>query len=120
MLKILRPVFEHLSKEELLKRCLHGKTQNVNESFSNIVRLKCPKTVFVNRQNNKLGVNSAILQLNDGAHAISNILEQFSIKYGIYGNISSSINEVIRVVLKSFFFFFYKEILQAQEKAQKA
>ena len=119
MLKILRPIFEHLSKEELLKRCLHGKTQNVNESFSNIARLKCPKTVFVNRQNNKLGVNSAILQLNDGAHAISNILEQFSIKYGIYGNISSSINEVIRVVLKSFFFF-YKEILQAQKKAQKA
>ena len=120
MLKILRPIFEHLSKEELLKRCLHGKTQNVNESFSNIARLKCPKTVFVNRQNNKLGVNSAILQLNDGAHAISNILEQFSIKYGIYGNISSSINEVIRVVLKSFLFFcFTKKFYKHKKKHKK-
>ena len=90
MLKILRPIFEDLSKEELLKRCLHGKTQNANESFNNIVWLKCPKTVFVNRQNIELGVNSAILQFNDGTHGIVNVLEQFSIRYGIYTNIGSS------------------------------
>ena len=51
MLKILRPIFENLSKEELLKQCLHGKTQNKNESFNNIVWLKYPKTIFVNKQN---------------------------------------------------------------------
>ena len=90
MLKILRPIFEDLSKEELLKQCLHGKTQNANESFNNIVWLKCPKTVFVNRQNIELGINSAILQFNDGAHGIINVLEQFSIRYGIYIYIGSS------------------------------
>ena len=77
MLKILRPVFEDLSKEELLKRCLHGKTENFNESFNNIVWLKCPKTVFVNQQSIEVGVNSAILQFNDGAHGISNVLNSF-------------------------------------------
>ena len=90
MLKVLRAIFEDLSKEELLKRCLHGKTQNANESFNNILWLKCSKTVFINRQNIELGVNSASFQFNDGAHGISNVLEQFSIKYGIYTNIGSS------------------------------
>ena len=89
MLKILRPIFEDLSKEELLKRCARGKKQNARESVNNVVWLKCPKTVFINRQNIELGVNSAILQFNDGAHGIRNVLEQFSIKYGIYTNIGS-------------------------------
>ena len=75
MLKILRPIFEDLSKEELLKRCARGKKQNARESVNNVVWLKCPKTVFINRQNIELGVNSAILQFNDGAHGIRNVLE---------------------------------------------
>ena len=50
MLKVLRPIFEELIKEELLKQCLDSETQNANESFNNIVWLKCPKPVYVNRQ----------------------------------------------------------------------
>ena len=94
MLKILRPVFEDLSKEELLKRFMHCKKQNANESFYNIVWLKYPKTVFVNRQNTELGPNSAILQFNGCPHGTSNVLEQFLIKYGIYTNISSNEKDV--------------------------
>ena len=90
-----------MSKEELLKRCSHGKTQNANESFNNIIWLKSPKTVFVNRQSVELGVNSAILQFKDGAHGVSNILlffnKQFSIKYGIYTNIGSSKKDAISI-----------------------
>ena len=61
----LRPIFEDLSKEELLKECFHGKTQNVNESFNNIKWLTYPKTVFVNKKSIELGENYAILQLNE-------------------------------------------------------
>ena len=63
---------------------LHGKTHNANESFN---WLKSPKSVFVNEQSIELGVNSAILQFNNGAHGTSKALEQFSIKHGIYTNI---------------------------------
>ena len=34
VLRHLKPMFANLSKEELLSRCLHGKTQNNNESFN--------------------------------------------------------------------------------------
>ena len=35
--------------------------------------------------------------LTDGAHGISNVLEQFSIKYGIYTNIGSSKKDEISI-----------------------
>ena len=43
-------IFNRLRDEELLRKCLHGKTQNVNESFNGIVWTRCPKRVFVNRK----------------------------------------------------------------------
>ena len=30
----IRPVFEDLTKDDELRKCLHGKTQNANESFN--------------------------------------------------------------------------------------
>ena len=37
-----------LSKDELLAKCLHGETQNNNESL-NMIWAKCPKNVFVTK-----------------------------------------------------------------------
>ena len=33
VIKHVKPMYEDLSKDELLSRCLHGKTQNQNESL---------------------------------------------------------------------------------------
>ena len=33
VIKHLKPIYSELSNEDLLKKCLHGKTQNQNESF---------------------------------------------------------------------------------------
>ena len=33
----IKPIFEDLSKDELLQRCLHGRTQNANESFNGMI-----------------------------------------------------------------------------------
>ncbi len=37
VLKCNLPVFEHLSDDDLLKKCLHGGRQNRNESFHSLV-----------------------------------------------------------------------------------
>ena len=33
----MRPIFEELSGDELLSKCLHGKTPNANEALNNII-----------------------------------------------------------------------------------
>lgn len=47
VMEAIRPVFKDLIHPTLLRRCLQGKTQNVNESFNNVVWSRLPKNVFV-------------------------------------------------------------------------
>eukprot|EP00795_Rhopilema_esculentum_P010097 gene10097-18749_t len=44
---IIKPIFEDLSRDELLSKCLNGQNQNAIESLNNMIWLQCPKRVFV-------------------------------------------------------------------------
>ena len=79
---ILEPIFKDLSKDDLLSKCLHGKTQNANESFNYILWNKCPKTVFVGRAVLELGISSAVIAFNEGAKGLSRVLEVLGVKEG--------------------------------------
>ena len=68
---MIKPIFEELSTDELLLKCLHGQTQNANESLNNMVWLKCPKRFFGKRSTLEIGVNAALLDFNEGANGIS-------------------------------------------------
>ena len=35
------PIFMELSKDELLRKCLHGSTQNNNESINGVIWKRC-------------------------------------------------------------------------------
>ena len=39
--EILQPVFMSLASAELLAKCLHGKTQNNNESLNGVIWKRC-------------------------------------------------------------------------------
>ena len=41
------PVYNELTKPEMLGKCLHGKTQNANESFNAMIWERIPKTHYV-------------------------------------------------------------------------
>ena len=45
-------IFRDPGSEELLRKCLHGTTQNYNEAL----RQKCPKEVYVERFTLEMGV----------------------------------------------------------------
>ncbi|GFX82777.1 uncharacterized protein TNCV_385701 [Trichonephila clavipes] len=62
----MRPIFRDLSHPDLLKKCLHGKTQNPNESFHNVVWSRVPKATFVQSETLSLGVYDAVCSFNDG------------------------------------------------------
>ena len=78
----IRPVFISLSDEELLKKFLHGKTQNNNESLNEVIWKKCPKDVFVGRVTLEIGVASAVLNFNDGSSRVLNVLNPLKIEPG--------------------------------------
>ena len=40
----IRPIFEDLSCDKQLEKCLHGKTHNANESFNGTIWDRIPKT----------------------------------------------------------------------------
>ena len=52
----IRPIFLDLSDENLLSKCLHGKTQNNNESINNVIWKRCPKDINVGRKTLEFGV----------------------------------------------------------------
>ena len=78
----IRPIFLDLSKDELLAKCLHGETQNNNESWNNMIWAKCPKNVFVTKPLLQLGVNSAVIGLNEGGNGAIRVLEKLGIDIG--------------------------------------
>jgi hypothetical protein len=53
--KVIKPIFQSLAHPDLLKKCLHGRTQNPNESFNNVIWTRIPKNVFVGKKYYKRG-----------------------------------------------------------------
>ena len=87
---IIWSIFEELSEDELLLKCVHGETQNHNEAFNGITCKKCPKDIFVHRHTFKLRMNSAILHFKDWVCGVTKILQEFSKKNGIFTEIGSA------------------------------
>ena len=77
------PIFKALSDDELLKKCLHGNTQNPNESINSIIWSKCPKAIYVSKTVLEIGTCSAILEFNDGSYGVKSVLNYFGIRSGI-------------------------------------
>ena len=60
----IRPVFKDLSEDNELERCLHGKTQNANESFNGTIWERIPKRKYVSPSSLEVGVYDAVRNFN--------------------------------------------------------
>lgn len=78
----LKPIFKDLSKPELLKRCLHGGTQNPSESLNNMIWARLPKRTFVMMTTLELGVFDAIAVFNKGNIVRCEVLAKLGIVPG--------------------------------------
>ena len=63
------PIYTDLTIPELLQKCLHGKTQNANESFNGMIWERIPKIHFVRLDKLQFGVYDAIATFNYGKKA---------------------------------------------------
>jgi hypothetical protein len=80
----VRPIFEDLSKDSELQKCLHGKTQNANESFNGMIWDRIPKQTFVSLTQLEIGVYDAVANFNIGAKASIDILKQLDMEPGFH------------------------------------
>ena len=90
--ELVKPIFKDLSSNDLVSRCLHGKTQNANEALNNIIWRKCPKGDFVEKDLLECAVNSTVLQFNEGQgpYGICDFLKHFGFTAGVVTADSSS------------------------------
>ena len=80
----VKPVYQRLREDNLLNKCLHGKTQNQNEAVNGMVWEQIPKEVFVGMELLEFGLFDAINHFNIGARAVLLLLEALKIAPGKY------------------------------------
>ena len=73
-----------LSKDAELKKCLHDKTQNANESFNGTIRERIPKNTLVTLRNLEFGVYDAVAHFSIGMKASVLIYEKLNFAPGVY------------------------------------
>ena len=78
----IKHILQDLSSEDLLKKCLHGKTQSNNEAISGFIWKRLPKYVFVGWYIFEIGVSSAVLNFNSGAYGLVNVFEVLGMSAG--------------------------------------
>lgn len=81
VVNIIKPTYMSLCDQTLLEKCLHGMTQNRNESLNNVIWTILPKETFVGLQTLLLGAHIAVLLFNSGYLGILPIFSALGIPY---------------------------------------
>ena len=78
----IMPLYERLTEEHLLSRCVSGKTQNANECLHSLIWSRCSKDTFASRRRVEFAVLRAAREFNFGATAAQDTLEFFRFTAG--------------------------------------
>lgn len=95
--RALIPIYEDLSAENLLERCLGAHTQNNNESLHSTIWRLAPKARFCGRRTIETAVNIATCTFNEGQRSLLLIMSELGITVGCnsYGGVEG--RDVLRV-----------------------
>lgn len=80
----LQPIYERLTEENLLNRCLSGKTQNANEALHSLIWGRCSKDNFASRRRVQFAVLTAIQEFNCGPIAAQDTANFFGFAKGTH------------------------------------
>ncbi|KYN50510.1 hypothetical protein ALC57_00149 [Trachymyrmex cornetzi] len=78
----IKPIYEDLSRDDLLNRCLGGFTQNCNESFNATVWQLAPKAYSSGKKVLQIASNIAVCNFNDGLSSVLKIMEVMGMSIG--------------------------------------
>lgn len=82
ILRKIKPAYERLTDKKMLQKCLHGKTQNINESFNGMIWRRCPKETYSGRYTVELAVMDAVCHFNKGPEVELDIYKKMGIEPG--------------------------------------
>ena len=97
IIALIKPIYARLSNDDLLKKCLDGKTQNQNESINGMIWNRLPKTVFVGADVLNFGAYDAVAHFNIGNKAAENIISELSQTPGHFFTESLRKGDTLRV-----------------------
>ncbi|GFX05974.1 uncharacterized protein TNCV_760101 [Trichonephila clavipes] len=80
----MKPTYLQLCDQKLLRKCLHGKTQNAKDAFNGCLWNVVPKKIFVELQTFSLSSQIALINFNKGFTGLLSVLEALDIKCGSY------------------------------------
>ncbi|KMQ84720.1 hypothetical protein RF55_17253 [Lasius niger] len=80
--EVLRPIYEELTADELLERCLGNNTQNNNESFNACVWHLVPKHIFTGRIILEIAAYTSACVFNEGFCTLLKIMEVMGVTIG--------------------------------------
>lgn len=80
---LLQPIYEELTDEKVLERCLGANTQNNNESYNSCVWNIAPKHKFVGKKTLEIAALSAACIFNEGLLPVLKVMEVMGVKIGL-------------------------------------
>ena len=96
VIKHVKPVYDSLTDETELAKCLHGHTQNANESFNALIWERAPKIRYCGLAKLKLCVYDAVSFYNYGGQSVIDTLKLLDIDAGYYTRMHLSNANVFR------------------------
>lgn len=78
----IKPIYETLSNDDLLERCLGGFTQNNNESVNSVIWSMAPKVTSSGAKIVEIATYIACSVFNDGYENVLLIMQQLNLKIG--------------------------------------
>ncbi|KYN19307.1 PREDICTED: uncharacterized protein LOC108761628 [Trachymyrmex cornetzi] len=91
------PIFENLSNDDLLQRCLGGHTQNANESFNATIWRIAPKHLNSGLKITEIAAYLAAGIFNEGFSSILRVMQQLELTIGTYCMSFANKRDEIRV-----------------------
>ena len=78
----IEPIYQNLTKPDLLGRCIGGFIQNMNESFNQSIRKLIPKQGFRSLSVLEIGVYIAVTCINDDKAGFLQVMKNFNVEPG--------------------------------------
>lgn len=82
IIKLVKPIYARLSSDDLLKKCVDGKTQNQNVLLNGMIWNWLPKSIFVGADVLEFGAYDAVARFNIGSKAAIKIFKELGLVPG--------------------------------------